>query len=58
MDFLNNPRYRGKHIILAAGRVYTAKTGDKAAEILQKIRKKYPGVTPETAFMPKGFLIV
>ena len=27
-EVFSNPRYRGKHVILAAGKVYTAKTGD------------------------------
>lgn len=48
------PRYRGKHVILAAGKVFTAKTGDGAAEILKKLEKKYPNVTPEVAYLPKA----
>ena len=46
MDIFKNPRYRGKHIILAAGKVYSAKTGEGAAEILKKVRKEHPNVTP------------
>ncbi len=53
-DIFRNPRYRGKHIILAAGKIFTAKTGDGALEILKKIRKKYPDVTPEVAYLPKA----
>lgn len=53
MEIFNNPRYRGKHVILAAGKVYTAKTGDGAAEILRKLRKESPNVTPEVAYLPK-----
>lgn len=49
-----NPRYRGKHIILAAGKLYTAKTGEGASEILKKIRKLHPDVVPEIAFLPKA----
>lgn len=59
MDIFQNPRYRGKHVILAAGKIYTAKTGDGAAEILRKLDKKYPDVTPEVAYLPKArFLIL
>lgn len=50
----SNPRYRGKHIILAAGRVYTAKTEEGASEILKKLEKKYPNVIPEVAYLPKA----
>jgi hypothetical protein len=53
MDIFKNPRYRGKHVILAAGKVYTAKTGEGAAEILKNVREKHPDVTPEVAYLPK-----
>lgn len=54
IDIFKNPRYRGKHVILAAGRVYTAKTGDGAAEILKKLEKNHPKVIPEVAYLPKA----
>ncbi len=53
-DIFGNPRYRGKHIIIAAGKVYTAKTGEGAAEILRKLEKTKPDVVPEIAYLPKG----
>lgn len=49
-----NPRYRGKHIILAAGKVYTAKTGGEAIKILKKLEKLHPDVIPEVAYLPKA----
>lgn len=58
MDVFKNPRYRGKHVILAAGKIYTAKTGEGASEILKKVRKKYPGVTPEVAYLPKAHSLI
>ena len=57
-DIFKNPRYRGKHIILAAGKVYTAKTGEGASEILKQIREKYPDVTPEIAYLPKAHSLI
>lgn len=54
MDIFKNPRYRGKHVVLAAGKIYTAKTGEGTSEILRKIREKYPNVTPEVAYLPKA----
>jgi len=53
-DIFKNPRYRGKHVILAAGKIYTAKTGEGAAEILKKLEKKYPKMIPEVAYLPKA----
>lgn len=58
-DVFKNPRYQGKHVVLIEGRVFTAKTGNGASEILKDVRKKYPGVTPEIAYLPKpGTLIL
>lgn len=54
MNIFKNSRYRGKHVILAAGKVYTAKTGEGAAEILKKLEKTHPRVTPEIAYLPKA----
>lgn len=57
-QIFKNPKYRGKHVILAAGKVYTAKTGEGASEILKEIREKYPGVTPEVAYLPKAHSLI
>ena len=57
-DIFKNPRYRGKHVILVAGKIYTAKTGEGASEILKKIREKYPDVTPEIAYLPKAHSLI
>jgi len=53
-EIFKNPRYRGKHVILAAGKIYTAKTGEGAAEILRKLEESHPKVTPEVAYLPKA----
>ena len=52
LDVFGNPRYRGKHVVLAAGKIYTAKTGEGASEILKKLEKKQPDIIPEVAFIP------
>ena len=57
-DIFKNPRYRGKHIVLAAGHVFTSKTGEGTAEILRDVRKKYPNITPEIAFLPKAHSLI
>lgn len=53
-DIFKDPRYQGKHVILAAGKVYTAKTGKDAAKILKNVREKHPDITPEIAYLPKA----
>lgn len=57
-DIFKNPRYRGKHVILAAGELFTAKTGEGAAKILEKIRKQHPEITPEIAYLPKAHSLI
>lgn len=49
-----DPKFRGKHVILVAGKVYTATRGSTVAKILEKLEKKYPKQTPEYAYIPKG----
>ncbi len=58
LDIFKKSRYRGKHVILAAGKIFTAKTGEGAAEILRNVRKKYPLVTPEVAYLPKAHSLI
>lgn len=50
-DVFSNPRYRGKHIILVGGKLYTAKSGEGASKILDRVREKYPEETPEVAYL-------
>lgn len=54
IDIFKNPRYRGKHVVLAAGKIYTAKTGEGIEELLKKLEKKHPKVIPEVAYLPKA----
>jgi hypothetical protein len=58
MEALNDPKYRGKHLILFDGQLYVTKTAEESTKILKKLWKENPTVTPEIAFMPKGFLVV
>ena len=53
-DVFGNPRYRGKHVVLAAGKLYTAKTGEGVSEILRRLEKTHPSITPEIAYLPKA----
>lgn len=53
-DILENPAYKGKHIILVAGKIFTARTGTEAIKILEKARKEHPKAIPQVAYSPKG----
>lgn len=49
-----DPKFRGKHIIVVAGRVFTAKTGKEAVKIFNKVTAKYPHAKPNVAYIPKA----
>ncbi len=57
-EIFKNPRYRGKHVIVAAGKIYSAKTGEGAAEILKKLEKTHPDAIPEVAYLPKAHSLI
>lgn len=54
LKIMSNPVYKGKHIIIAAGKVFTAKTGREANKILDMIHDKYPSEIPEITYIPKA----
>ena len=49
---LNNPRYRGYHVVVVAGKVFKARTGERASQILEDVRKKYPKKIPAITYIP------
>ncbi|MBU4512046.1 hypothetical protein KKD19_02245 [Patescibacteria group bacterium] len=51
---LNNPKYKGKHVIVVADKIFTANTGDGAARILDKVDKKYPNEISNIAYIPEA----
>ena len=53
IDVFKNPRFRGKHIVLVGGKIFTAKTGEGASEILKKARKNIPMKLLKLRIFPK-----
>lgn len=49
---LNDPRFKGYHVIVIHGKVFKAKTGEKASKILTDVGKKYPKDIPEITYIP------
>lgn len=49
---MNNPRYRGYHVIVVAGKVFKARTGENASKILKEVRQKYPHDIPAITYIP------
>lgn len=53
INVMSNPKYRGKHVIVIGGKVFTAKSGPEANKILDKLEKLYPKETPAITYIPK-----
>lgn len=49
---MNNPAYRGYHVIVVAGKVFKAKTGERAGQILKEVQEKYPHQIPAITYLP------
>ena len=54
----NASSYKGKHVIVAGGKVFTAKTGEGASKILEEIRRKYPKETPAITYIPDADTLI
>lgn len=49
---MDDSKNRGYHIIVTAGKLFKAKTGEGASKILNEVRRKYPKETPEITYLP------
>lgn len=58
INIMSDPKYKGKHLIVAAGKVFTAKTGEGASKILEKIRREYPKEIPEITYIPDADTLI
>lgn len=52
-NIFTSQRYRGKHVILISGKVFSARTGKEASKIFDRVTKKYPNRTPTITYIPK-----
>ena len=56
---LSSPKYRGKHLVIVKNKIFSAKTGQRAAEIFKEVIKKYPKEKPTITYVPQeGSLIL
>ena len=49
-----NPRYRGKHLVVVAGRVYVARTSKDLSRLVDRALRQHPGATPTLVYVPKA----
>ena len=55
---MSDPHYRGFHVIVVAGKVFKAKTGEKASKILDEVRRKYPKEVPAITYIPDADTLI
>lgn len=55
---LKSPAYRGYHVVVIAGKVFKAKTGERATEILKSVRRKYPKHIPAVTYIPDADTLI
>lgn len=58
IKLMSNPAYKGKHIIVVAGKIFTARTGRGASKILDMAREKYPHEIPAITYIPKADTLI
>lgn len=57
-QILSDPAYKGKHVIVVAGKVFTANTGEGASKILDEVDRQYPDAVPEIAYIPDADTLI
>lgn len=58
LQIMSNPAYKGKHVIIIAGKLFTAKTGREANRLLDKLEKQYPKEIPAITYIPKADTLI
>lgn len=53
-----NPRYRGKHLIIAGGEIFVARSAAEAPQLLNRVMRSYPHATPTLVYVPKADALV
>lgn len=49
-----DPKLKGKHVIMIGGHVFTARTGKEAVKIFNRVTKQYPKEKPLVTYIPKA----
>lgn len=49
-----DPKLRGKHVIMIAGHIFTARTGKEAVKLFKRITAQYPDEKPTVTYIPKA----
>lgn len=55
---LNDPQYKGKHVVVVGSKIFTAQTGEGAAKILEETDREYPDEIPAITYIPDADTLI
>lgn len=55
---LSDPQYKGKHVVVVAGKIFTARTGEGAAKILDEVDEQYPDDVASITYIPDADTLI
>jgi hypothetical protein len=58
LKVMSDPKYRGRHLVMIAGKVFAAKSAKEAARIFNKVTKKYSRQIPTITYIPKADTLI
>lgn len=53
ISFYEDPKYRGKYVIIIGKEIFSTRSGRTQNELLEKLIKKYPKEKPLVTYIPK-----
>jgi len=53
-----NPRYRGKHLIIIAGRVFAARSAAEATRLFDRLAKTHRRTIPTLLYVPRADALI
>ena len=53
-----NPRYRGKHLIVVANKVFMARSASEAPRLFDRVTRAYRHATPTLLYVPRADALI
>lgn len=53
-----NPRYRGKHLVVVAGKVFVARSAADAPRLFDRVTRTHRHATPTLLYIPKADALI
>jgi hypothetical protein len=58
LNVMSNPRYKGRHIVVVKGKVFTAGTGKQVNKLLDRLELQYPHDRIALTYIPRGDTLI